>query len=439
MKILERYILKENLQPFLLSLMVITFLILTNRIIELLNLIIEKKLDFFTVVSIFSLSLPYMLALSIPMSVLVASILSFGRLSLDNEVIAFKSCGINIYTLMRPTVIAALLLSVFMIYFNNQILPNTNHKLKNLMIKAHYRRPITDIKTGIFNTVKKFTIYVKENTGKEMRGLVIYNRENSKYPATITAERGKINLSNGGNSIKLELFNGEMHERNKKKPTTYETKRFKKFVLYRHDLGYKVNETSSEYRSDRELSSKAMKEKINRHERKIEDLNREITKFNEKIKRSEAKETLDKTRKKRLKKYKNTVSMNKSKIADLNRKILAYEVEIQKKYSIAFACLVFVLVGAPVGMMTRTSSVGMAFTVSSLVFVIYYSALVGGEELADKGYVSPFIAMWIANFVFAIVGIYLIVSSVKETKFINLKPIKNKIAKLLKLRRNEIT
>jgi len=107
MKILERYILKENFKPFVVSLMVTTFVMLLDKIIDLLNLIIEKHLDVLTIVSIFGLSLPFILALTIPMAILLASIMSFGRLSVDNELIAFKSCGINIFTLLRPTVIAS--------------------------------------------------------------------------------------------------------------------------------------------------------------------------------------------------------------------------------------------------------------------------------------------------------------------------------------------
>ena len=139
MKILERYILKENIKPFLLSFLILTFVFLLDKLIDLLNLIIEKRLEIPAIISVFSLSLPFMLALSVPMSVLVATIMAFGRLSVDNELVAFKSCGINIYTLMRSTVIAALFLSIFMVYFNNSILPETNHKLPRGSTRAGFR------------------------------------------------------------------------------------------------------------------------------------------------------------------------------------------------------------------------------------------------------------------------------------------------------------
>jgi lipopolysaccharide export system permease protein len=433
MKILERYILKENFKPFVVSLFVATFVMLLDKIIDLLNLIIDKKLDFVTIISVFGLSLPFMLALSVPMAILLASIMSFGRLSVDNELVAFKSCGINIYTLMRPTVIAALLVSIFMIFFNNAILPETNHMLKNLMIKANYRRPVTAIVPGTFTTLKKYTIYAKERVNEELSGILIYSRESTKFPQTISAERGNIFLSNGGNSLKAVLYNGQMHERNPKEPDKYQVSQFKKFTLNLPDLGYKMNEASSDYRGDRELSSLAMLDIISGKKEEIIVLNESAGKLLSKIEKLKE-DTLSIIYKKDLKKNTNSLKIKKDKIKTLEADIRKYEVEVHKKYAIAFACLIFVLIGAPVGMMTKTTGVGMAFSVSAFVFLIYYGCLTLGEELADKGVISPFLAMWIANIIFSMIGVYLVVMSVKEMKFVNLNKIKDKTNKILGLK-----
>ncbi len=85
------------------------------------------------------------------------------------------------------------------------------------MIKANYRRPVTAIKPGVFTTMKQYTIYAKDRVEDELLGIVIYNREDAQFPSTITAKRGKIFLSNGGNRLKAVLYDGQMHERDKKK------------------------------------------------------------------------------------------------------------------------------------------------------------------------------------------------------------------------------
>ena len=431
MKILERYILRENMQPFLVSLLVITFVLMLDHLIDLLNLIIDKHLDIFMIGSIFGLSLPFILALSIPMSVLTASIMSFGRLSTDNELVAFKSCGINIYTLLRPTVIAALLLSVFMVYFNNSILPGANHKLKNLYIRANYRRPITALKPGVFTELQRYTIYVREHVGDEMRGIMIYNSERRTFPQTISAARGNIVISNGGNSLRATLYDGEMHVTDVDDRNRYEVRHFKRFVLNLPDLGFGDEGQDSDYRGDRELSSAQLKNRIEQRETEIARTDEEVAQLTARIEQmkreSEGPPTDD------MRKQLNLRNSKEDRILQLRNEIRVFEVEYYKKYAIAFACIIFVLVGAPVGMMTRTSGVGMAFSVSSLVFLVYYVALIGGEELADRGFVEPWLAMWISNILLGIAGIWLIIVSVKETKFINLEPIKHFLNRLLRI------
>jgi len=417
MKILERYILRENIKPFLVSLIVLTFVFLLDKLIELLNLIIDKRLDIPAIFSVFSLSLPFMLALTVPMAVLVATILSFGRLSVDNELVAFKSCGINIYKLMRSTVIAALFLSVLMVYFNNEVLPDTNYKLKNLLVRLHYRRPVTNIQPGQFTTIKNYTIYALDIRGDDLFGLTIYNREGTNFPQTITAERGQIELTDGGNNFKAILHNGQVHERDDRDPQKYRLQKFERLVIHLPDLGYDLNVEDSDQRGDRELSSRQMSQII-------EDREQEIENTKEQIRRLEARNRLLEEDRdsfqvaREIERNNNLIAMQVNKISDLEARIREYKVEIHKKYSIAFACLIFVFLGIPIGMMIRSSGVGVAFTASAIIFIIYYICLVSGEQLGDKGIIAPWLAMWAPNMLFGSIGLYLVVSSTKDMKTI---------------------
>jgi lipopolysaccharide export system permease protein len=128
----------------------------------------------------------------------------------------------------------------------------------------------------------------------------------------------------------------------------------------------------------------------------------------------------------------NTLTQKQNRLKEVMMEIRSYRVEYHKKYAIAFACLIFVLIGAPVGMMTRTSGVGMAFSVSAFVFLIYYVALIGGEQLADRGYISPIVAMWSSNVLIGATGVYLIVTSVREQKIFDLNHLWKKLTGWIK-------
>ncbi len=408
-----------------------------DHLIDLLELIIEKNLGAVTVVKIFGLSLPFLMALSVPASVLTASIMSFGRLSTDNEIVAFKSCGINIFSLLKPTVAASLILSFFMVYFNNEILPSANHKLKNLLLQANYRKPITALKQGQFTKIDRFTVYVSENTGEELKGIVIYEHDKSVFPEMITAEHGNIDLYNGGNSLQATLYNGEMYNRDEKDNAKFEIRKFKKFVLNRPDLGFDTQKVNSNYHSDRELSSKELWSRIEKEKKYISEKKERIKKVENKIADLKA-DSLAFNYKSNLNKQIKLIDVANANIKIHQEDIMRYKVEIHKKYAIAFACFLFVLIGAPVGMMTRTSGIGMAVSVSSFVFLLYYLMLIGGEELADRGIVSPFLAMWIANILIAFSGVYLVIRSMKEDKVIDLGKIFLKIGKKIPFLKKKI-
>lgn len=422
-KILQKYLMRELIAPFFITLVTITFVLLLDEIINLLNLIIEKNLDFATIVNIFGLALPFLLALSIPMSVLMSTILAFGRLSVDSEIIAIKSGGINIFKLVRPIYVLALLLSLFMIYFNNRILPETNHKFSNIRMQVSMQKPMKIISPGEYIDFGKYTVIVNETTEEEMKGIIIYDRSNAQFPKTIVAKRGVLIPIDSGNSLKAILYEGEMHERDVKDGSKYTLTTFQEFTLNIFGINDQIEIGDREHRTDREMSSEQLvaaiikdKESIVRYAEHNERIEKDIANLQEEIKNNPD----DRMIAQKISANKNKLNVNNQETEYSEERIRSFKVEYHKKYSLAFACLVFALMGIPIGIMTKSSGIGASFSVSSLIFLIYYVSLIGGERMADKGMITPWIAMWISNIVFFVVAIILTYTAKFERSFLDL-------------------
>ncbi|TET23572.1 MAG: YjgP/YjgQ family permease [Candidatus Cloacimonadota bacterium] len=390
MAILYRYFIKEHILPFFLALIVLTFILIMNRIFELVYNIVGKGLSVYIVLKVFVLSLPFIIALTVPMGVLVAVITVFGKSSQDLEIIAIKSGGVNLYKLILPVLCAVILLSMGMVYFNNHILPEANHTVKNLLIDINEKKPILRLKEGIFTSpFKGYDIYIRRIDEKTslLYDVLIYESKKGQVTKVVVSDSGQ--MTTGKGVVVLTLLDGEMHEMDPKEPLHYRKLSFKK-----HTLAFPIDdefvEKERKFRSDREMSAHQMKRRIGEIEGEIK-----------KLKKEEGLGSRDIERRIKIKR----------------KEISRYAVEIQKKYSIPFASVVFLFLGVPLGIKTRKGGVAVATAVSIMFFVIYYIFLVGGEELADRGFMSPFWAMWLPNMLFFVVGMILTHKIVYENSF----------------------
>lgn len=353
---------KEHIGPFLLGFSTLTFILVMNRIFVLVWDIVGKGIKITTVLNLLFLSLPFIIALTVPMAVLVASLMAFGRLSQDNELVAMSSCGVNSFSLTIFPFILSIFVTVFMIWFNDRVLPESNHKLKNLVIDIAQRKPIFRLKALV--TIKDFDEYDIQVSRVDyknsmVKGIKIFEKTNP--PREIFARQGK--FFQREDCIIMELFDGEFHELDREQPTKYKKLKFEKHtILFPIDTAsVRRNRT---YRGDRELSCALLRKKIN-------DL--------------------------RLKKE------SKHSKARINRLLVEYH----KKFSIPFACIIFVFMGFSVAKRFRKSSGAVGFAISLFFFIFYYACLLGGEELGDRGIIVPWLAMWFPNIVLGIMSIYL--------------------------------
>jgi len=161
MFILERYIIKNHIGPFFFSLSILTFVFIMDFILKYIDPFLKKGISFTVVIQVFVLSLGHMFALIIPMAILPATIMAFGNLASENEVTAMKANGISLYRMLAPGIIFGAMLAAGMVLYNNHLLPESNHKLRNLLIDIYKKKPSIRIKANTFiDAFEGYTIYV---------------------------------------------------------------------------------------------------------------------------------------------------------------------------------------------------------------------------------------------------------------------------------------
>ncbi len=461
MNIISRYIVKEHLGPFFFALAVIMFVFVTKFIVQYIGKLFGKGLSYTTIFEFVYLNLAWMLALAVPMAVLVASLMAFGRLSADNEITVLKASGINLYRIIRPAFIWGVLLTIAMVWYNDRVLPEFNHQARMLARSISQKKPTFDLEEGVYLKIKNINIMVEEierpleekvmenndvlrpdyfmDTADKLKKITIFDYSDPKVQRTIIADYGYLVFDRQREEMVFNLFDGEMHEVSSDDYTEYRQLSFTRhgFNIEASDQVFKRVESGQ--RGDREMSIKMMKDQVKNYREKQSETDLQVETEIKKVffppdsianwlgrasgdvskitPEKQSKALLRATRKIRSSAQRINAQFNQQHYYD--RQIYKYEVEIHKKYSIPFACIVFVLIGAPLGIRARKGSLGVGVTFSIGFFLLYWACLIGGEELADRQMVTPFLAMWFPNILVGAFGIYLTVRAVQETTFIH--------------------
>ncbi|MEJ2721653.1 MAG: LptF/LptG family permease [bacterium] len=459
MLILERYILRNYIGPFLFSISVITFLFIMDFILRYIDLFLNKGVKFHIVLQTFFLSLGHMFALIIPMAVLPATLMTFGNLASENEITAMKASGISLQRMILPGFIFAALLTGGMIFYNNHVLPESNHRLLNLLIDINKKKPTVEIKENQFiDAFEGYKIYVRskdDKTGRIGDVQIFESDKKGNLIKTITAETGTLRYLEKEHVLRFELENAEIHEMPRgSDPSTYRRTVLKTYIKNIKDIDRSLKRSDRSYRGDREMNVEQMRAKIESIRSDIVGVDTKMatlattqmrgtfrmldpaardSALTEKADRPGAKSSSPvrgayQARVITAERPAGRPSAPPSRIS-ITRKALEsqeeikdsyfrqidrYRVEIHKKYSIPFACIIFVLIGSPIAIRLGRSGMNMAIGLSILVFLVYYVCLIGGEKLADREILSPVIAMWAPNILFGFGAAFLIRSATRE-------------------------
>ncbi len=453
MRLINKHLLLSCRGPFFFGLSVITFLLMIETLFSYVDLFVTKGVAFGLATQVLLLSLPHTFALSIPMSVLVAILMGIGQLAADNEITAMKASGISLWAVLRPLLAGAAVIAVCMAAYNHFIFPGMNHRLANLLRDIHQKRPMLEIQPQQFNDLNdKMTIFVARKNDKTGRieDVTIIEKEKPGdiSPRMTFAAWGTVIHDHADKALILELHDGETHEQqNAADPGKYQIIRFAKLTRVIGNAEQDLQKTDRKAKSDREMNLKELLVAADREKERQKDIQGRIRDFTanyldwewnlliperrnlvlgdgllpaqEDRRKVALSERFRETRTK-VKRVAEQCGFQERVLDSYIVKSNRYMVEFHKKFAIPFACIVFALLGVPMAVTSSRSGKGVSISMAIAVFLIYYLFLVGGEKLADRGRLSPFFAMWNANFALLIIGIPIFLRTVKESSIFSI-------------------
>ncbi len=463
----------------------LTSLLLLQYIAKRFGELVGKGLPWSVIGEFLVLSLPLTVALSLPMAVLVATLYAFSRLAAENELTAMKATGVSLRNVLTPVLWAAAGVTVFMVLFNDQVLPRANHRLRSLQGDIAQKKPTFALREQTINEVSPGKLYLRaariSRVSNLMRGVTIYDMGDATRRRTIYADSGNMAVSPDQADLQLTLYNGTVHEVPVATPEQFQRLYFDSEFIRVRGVGNEFEKSQNDnFKGEREMSvcemqrnaaqarirfAEARKDFIDRvalaRKRGVK-LSKDAlaTKVNEPftvglgsaycsllgvigVKALVAQDhraradsllrgggppggetnpalsavTADSAARDSVPNevIPGQVETARMQVTDAFRSINRYEVEIQKKFALAAACFIFVLLGAPIALRFPRGGVGLTIGVSLVVFGLYYVGLIAGESLARRGHVPPVVSMWIANAVFGIIALILLARMGKES------------------------
>ncbi len=532
MRILSKYVLKEHAGPLGFALTALTSLLLLNYVAKQFGNLVGKGLAWSVIGEFFLLSVPFTVAMTLPMAVLVSTLYAFSRLAAENEITALKASGVSITRILVPVLMGATVIAFIMIGFNDQVLPRANHRLRALQTDIAQKKPTFGLREQVINEVSPGRFFVRAGKldpgSNRMKDVVIYDLSDPMRRVTIFADSGNMGITADQKDLEMQLYDGMMQELSRTDPGQLQRLFFHVNNIRVRGVGNSFQRDSADgYKSDREMSICEMQEDWARADtekrRARGDLQRAVMAASRAVVTGDGATRAPETRvppaaplsggigrlycgivhpllnvpeaaaaiptasqqqgqpplrrplpradllRARMEAIDSAsadsvaprpgasaavaspetaaparlptrlppssglqpddpgiegsffpgaiwgaMEMSRARFQESERTANQLAVEIHKKFALAFACVVFVLLGAPIALRFPRGGVGLVIGVSLAVFAVYYMGLIAGEPLGDRGTVAPWLAIWSANIVFSIAGVFLLSRMGKE-------------------------
>jgi lipopolysaccharide export system permease protein len=443
-----------------------------------LNDLIGKGLEF-SIIAEFMLYLSTsMVPLALPLALLMAALMTFGNLGEFNELTALKSSGISLQRIMMPLIIVTMIISIGAFFFSNNVLPVANLKMRSLLYDIQRQRPEFQIIEGVFyNGIEGYSIRIGDRSHKNgmLYDIRIYDHSGRHGNTFVTyADSGTMKLTGDEQYLVITLYNGRSYEelqpeKQNRKDFSYPQRRdkFQEQVMTIEMKGFELNRTDeSLFRGNYNMMSL---EQLRHFE---DSITRDINEINKGLSATLSRSTYIEFRRARTRRTDNTgdtiaasyITLNADSFfnalpnsqklqvssqaitqarSSLNyvtssfvnsdskvKRLRRYQIEIQRKFTLSFACFIFFFIGAPLGAIIRKGGLGMPTVISVLFFLVYYVISLSGEKFVRESIVTPFQGMWISAVVLFPIGIFLTYKAANDAAIMNMETYSNFIRRI---------
>ncbi|QHS62197.1 LptF/LptG family permease [Chitinophaga agri] len=470
MKKLDKLIIKTFMGPFVATFFVTLFVLMMQFLWKYIDDLVGKGLDTTVIIELISYTSANLVSLALPLAVLLSSIMTFGNLGESFELVALKSSGISLTRFMRPLLLVCTVVAILAFLFNNYAMPVANLRAKSLLYDITNSKPAFNIKAGVFYTdIPDYTIKVaqKESDNKTIHQVMIIDHTPGGGDKVILAEKGTMLLSADKRFLYFILEKGwRYEERNNRSSTTpgelirLGFREYKKafdlssFAFSRLDMGlFASNQQMLNVRQlDKAIDSLYKQEKLftrtvnayitTRYAfykwadtgwlAKAPPLN--AASFRDFIPEKSLRYTLERTEQ-NLRDGQNNLEGPAREFGDKHSTLLLHKVEWQRKFTLAFSCIVMFLIGAPLGSIIRKGGLGTPLIFAVVFFVIFNIFFMVGEKMARKDVMATWSGMWLSNIVLMPIAMFLIYKALNDSNLFNKEfylRIFNKIKKLFR-------
>jgi LPS export ABC transporter permease LptG len=460
LRLLNRYVLRQLAAPFFFALAAQTSLMLLSQVAKKFGALVGKGLPWTVIGEVFLLSLPFIIAMTLPMAVLLAVLYTLSHLAADNEITATRASGISVYQVLTPVLIWGACMAALNFAFVDQVLPRSNARLRSLLIDIGRKKPTFELREQVINEVPPSQYFLRASridaaTGR-LRGVTIYDVGGESSRRIIYADSGAMAYAEGQTDLSLRLYDGSIHQYRPAEPARFQLTYFTvNDVRVKNVFDELRRNTSESVRGDREMSTCEMlsvirdarqeqaearseRSELVRHDLRMllgqppllaappappDSVRRGYCGWLRSVlttllpKTAEAQAAAQGVSPKlppssrpamrprvQLSSW-SEVASAADRVREADRRADRYSVEVHKKWAISLACISFVIIGIVMALRFPRGGIGLVIGGGLLVFSIHYVGLTAGESLADRGFVSPWVAMWTPNILLTVVGL----------------------------------